>query len=452
MRSITQHIPTNSLISTPSYNLPKKKRRLLCWSDAVIVTTGFGVVSKHILGALYRTGLYEIDQLAINFFGDFYDHEAVPYCIVPAKLGNPKDPYGNQMLVDSLKKKDYDILFVINDTFVVEEVAKHIPALQQQKLQQKKSPFKVVYYYPIDCCLLPNFSSLIKLADRSVAYTNFAREETLKIEGVKPTDVIYHGADIEVFRPLDPKLKIQFRKDYLGITDSDKFLWINVNRNSLRKDIAKTIMAFTEFRKTVPNSALYLHTMPKDGSHNGHIIDLMVIVRECGLVLNKDIFFPQGYHAAKGFPPEVLNRLYNCADAYISTHLGEGFGLTGVEAMAAGVPCVVPNNTSTPELFGKEAERGYIYPCKERIYIDNSGSRLTGHMEDIVATMLNCYQDWRDCRDNKGIILTSKIKNARAFAEQYSWNNVCQSWIKLFEEVASSDFIVPPKQVQGDRL
>ena len=102
-----------------SCNPLKSKRNILCWSDSVLASTGFGVVSKNILDALYKTGLYEIDQLAINYFGDFYDKEQVPYCLVPAKLGNPNDPYGNQMLLQSLNKKDYDYLFIINDTFVI---------------------------------------------------------------------------------------------------------------------------------------------------------------------------------------------------------------------------------------------------------------------------------------------------------------------------------------------
>ena len=44
-----------------------KKYTLLAWSDSATVGTGFGVISKYILGALHATGRYEIYHLAINF-------------------------------------------------------------------------------------------------------------------------------------------------------------------------------------------------------------------------------------------------------------------------------------------------------------------------------------------------------------------------------------------------
>ena len=49
------------------------KKQVLCWSDSPIIQTGFGVVTKYIMKALYNTGKYDIDILAINFYGDFYN-------------------------------------------------------------------------------------------------------------------------------------------------------------------------------------------------------------------------------------------------------------------------------------------------------------------------------------------------------------------------------------------
>lgn len=323
--------PNNSLVLPPSSRKNQQqsrvKQKVLVWSDCVLATTGFGTVSKNILKALHETGKYEIDQLAINYFGDFYDKKEVPYTLVPAKLGDPKDPYGNQMFIDSLLKKDYDIVFVINDTFVVESVTKHIDKIRNMKRSQGKKAFKLVYYYPVDCYLLKKAASMIKIADRAVAYTEFARDSTLKVEGCEPTDVIYHGTDTKVYHPLTRSEQLKFRQDYLNVKDPNRFIFMNVNRNSVRKDIARTILAFSEFRKHVPNSCLYLHTIIQDGA-NGHMTDLSVPLEELGFNSTHDVIFPKGYSASKGFPDFVLNRLYNCADATISTNLGEGWGLS----------------------------------------------------------------------------------------------------------------------------
>jgi len=431
--------PTNSLKLPPlSSTRPRRKQKVLVWSDSVTATTGFGVVSKHILNALYRTGLYEIDQLAINYFGDFYDKNKIPYCIVPSKLGNPKDAFGNQMFIDALRKKDYDIVFVVNDTFVVEQISHHINKVRQAKHQAKRPVFKLIYYYPVDCRLLSAASNMIKIADRSVAYTNFAKTASEAVD-VHPTDVIYHGSDIKNFKPIGQEAKTKYRKEYLGLKSDDTFVIVNVNRNSLRKDIAKTIFAFSEFRKQVPDSLLYLHTVTKDGSNSGHLIDLKICLEELGLNPKTDVLFPTNYNAALGYTTSILNKLYNCGDAYMTTHLGEGFGLTIVEAMAAGIPVIVPNNTTTPELVGGNRNRGYVYPCHEMSFVDNSGFRRTGRIEDIVDTMVQCHQDWQADRVNSSTQRQEIIGRATKFTNKYSWNNICKKWVKLFAEIQNAN-------------
>lgn len=431
------NIPAGSMSVPIADNKPKKT--ILCWSDSVLATTGFGVVSHHILKALYSTGKYEIDQLAINYFGDFYDKNKIPYCLVPARLGDPRDPYGNQMFVDAIKKKDYDFILVINDSFVVHQVSEHMIPLRKAKMDLGRKPFKLVYYYPVDCHLLPGGKGMVEMADRAVAYTNFTKEETIKTfkgkEGI-PSDVIYHGTDIENFFPLPKKERELHRREMFKIADDNTFLIVNVNRNSLRKNIAQTLLVYKEFKKKVPNSLLYLHTVPKDGgAAGGHVVDLMVPVGELGFELNKDVVFPARYSAAKGYPVQVLNRLYGCGDCFLTTHLGEGWGLVVGNAMAAGVPIVAPNNTSMPELLGCNNERGYLYPCKEMAYADNSGYRPLGRMEDILDKLFECYEDWKERKSGIENKQSSIIREARAFTQKYSWNNVCKQWVELFNEL-----------------
>ena len=79
-----------------------------------------------------------------------------------------------------------------------------------------------------------------------------------------------------------------FKKNHFGIA-GDTYLITNVNRNQLRKDIPKTMMAFKEFKKKVKNSVLYLHMAPKDVGG-----DLFEMARILDLIIGKDIKFPAG--------------------------------------------------------------------------------------------------------------------------------------------------------------
>lgn len=420
----------------------QQQQRVLVWSDSILSTTGFGVVSKYIVQALYSTGHYKIDQLAINYYSGIYDRSRVPINIVPARLDDPKDPYGQKMLLDLLQKETYDILFIINDTFVTEKVVQYLKKIKHNQQTHKGKDLKIVYYYPVDCRLLPQYTGLIQLADRSVAYTEFARQSSIDV-GVVPTDVIYHGTDVDIFKPFTTEVTRNFRKQIFGIED-DKFLILNVNRNSIRKNIAQTLLAFTEFKKKVPNSLLYLHCKPVDGTANGLFVDLNVAIAELGLKMGEDIIFPRGYDVANGFPVQFMNQLYNCGNMFLSTDLGEGWGLTRTEAMASGLPIVLPDNTVGPEMMGADQERGYLYPCKEMAYVDGSGYRKIGRLEDIVNKMLECYQD---CKDHNPVLEQRLIK-ARKFTEEHSWYKVGLRWIKVFEEVSKQ----PSKQFEGEAL
>ncbi len=412
------------------------KIKVLAHCDAPTIDTGFGVVSRYILKALHETGNYEIDVLGINYFGSFYDKEEFPYHIVPARLIDPNDPYGNRMLLRSLSEKKYDILFIINDTHVTNDIA---PKIAEYKAKYNQD-LKIVYYYPVDCVLNPRYAQMVTVADRPVTYTQFAWDETVKqIPSLKnKLQFIYHGTDNYLYRPLSAQQQLEARWKYLRLKPDDKtFVWINVNRNSIRKNIPGTILAFSEFKKRNPDkkTLLYLHTVVDD---NG--IDLSTCLWQLGLSHKTDVIFPVNYSSNNSAPAEVLNEMYNMSDCYITTTRGEGFGLTVVESMAAGTPVIAPHITAIPEILGQNSERGFTYQCKEKIFCENTGYREEGRTEDIVRKMEETY----------GIMNTNqqaiKVSAAKKFVLDNSWENITEKWIDLFANINTpgSDIIAEP--------
>jgi glycosyltransferase involved in cell wall biosynthesis len=407
----------------------KNKKRILCWHDSPVANTGFGIVARNILRSLYDTGRYDIDVIGINHTDLFYNRELFPYEIIPATLAGKNEVYGNSLVLETIAKRPYDIFFVMNDTFATSAMAEHLRKIREKIHSAGHNPFRIIYYYPVDCALRPDWVELIKLADRSVAYTHFGRKLTEDLD-IDVTDVIYHGVDTEIFRPLTRTYIRALRAKIFGITGDTTFIWGNFNRNSLRKDVAKTILAFSKFKKAHPNCILYLHMAVCDGLWNGGVdLDLRICCEQAGLEINKDVFFPADYHAGRGISPKALNEVYNCMDGVITTTISEGFGLSTPEAMATGTPVVVPDNTSFPEIVGENRIRGYMYPCKEEVMIDSSGYRKLARLEDIVTSMKDLY---------KKRYSTEQIeicRRAREWTEENSWKNITEKqWVPLFRD------------------
>jgi glycosyltransferase involved in cell wall biosynthesis len=158
--------------------------------------------------------------------------------------------------------------------------------------------------------------------------------------------------------------------------------------------------------------------------------DLARMIEDAGLSQKKDVIYPINFTLANPIPFTVVNKLYNCGDIFLTTHLGEGWGLTITEAMACGVPVVSPDNTCMPEQLGKNSERGYLYPCNDLIYIDTSGYRKKGLLPDIVGKMIQAYDDGP--KENN-----PKVKAALEYAQSLDWTKVGDKWMRLFDEAFS---------------
>lgn len=299
-----------------------ERKKVLCWSDSPIGGTGFGIVSKHVIGSIQETGLYDIDQLAINFHGDFVDKSIVPWELQPARLLDPKDPHGMKMFYRSMLKKHYDIVWILNDLWVSCQVAPAIEKIRKKAAGLGVKPPVFIHYYPVDCRVKKDMTSILEVADMCVCYTSHGKNETLKVmPHIK--EKLYevpHGVDTAAYHPLSPEQKAKLKKQYLGV-DPDTTVVMQVNRNSARKQLPYSILAFAEFRKQVPNSVMYLHTMPNDRG-----APLLQVLDHVGLT-TKDVMFPLKYSPANPAPTDIMNCLYNCGDIFLTTHLGEGWGL-----------------------------------------------------------------------------------------------------------------------------
>lgn len=412
----------------------KERLKVLAWCDTPTCSTGFGQVAKNIFKIL-GSDKYDINVLGINHGGDAYDTAQFPYRIDPATclLSNDTDLHGRPKLLRKIKNERFDILFIIQDTFLVQTVIGEILKIRKELPLDRQ--FAIIYYYPIDG--VPQGSWIrdtVMAVDFPVVYTEYGKKLSYDAVDEKfPLDVIGHGTNKKDFYPLPSTDAYAFRKEVFK-EHAEDFLVLNVNRNQQRKDLHRSFAAYGLFHAKYPNSFYFVNAQMNDiGGHIG------IIAQQYGLFLPDKEKGIKGdwaapaegtFSASQGYTIPIVNGFYNAVDLVISTTLGEGWGLSCTEAMAVKKPVLFPRNTSLIEMIGENEERGYM--CKSGADLehliclggmDNNIVRPTVDVQDMANKMEYIYLNYAE----------AKIKAEAAFEWCASWEDLAPQWRNVFD-------------------
>jgi glycosyltransferase involved in cell wall biosynthesis len=159
--------------------------------------------------------------------------------------------------------------------------------------------------------------------------------------------------DTNLYQPTDT-FEGRTGREIIGFTEHDFVVSvINANKASSaggihRKAWAENLLAFSIFAENKPDAKLYIHT-ERFGNHGGLALD--VLLKAVGLQKHQYRFVNQ--HAMhNGIPNEAMAAIYTATDVLLASTLGEGFGLTLLEAQACGTVAIANNFSAQPELLG----------------------------------------------------------------------------------------------------
>jgi glycosyltransferase involved in cell wall biosynthesis len=389
-----------------------KKTKVL-WCGDIVAMTGFARVTENVIYRL-KDG-FEIVVLGHNWWGDPCDQQK-DFKMYPSSNRFQTAPFGEQRIREVVEKEKPDIVFTINDMWIINEQYRQIQDLH------KAGNFKFVGYAPMDSygwvgCLADTANDW----DAIISYTEFGAHEFVKGGIRKPIAVIPHGVTPGQFYPLD---KTECRKK-LGL-DPDDFIVFNGNRNQFRKRIDITIKAFSEFAVGRPDAKLYLHMGLKDQGW-----DVMgLFAREMtrvGLDPNGRIIMTAQTDGPPNVSVDMLNTIYNACDVGVNTCKGEGWGLVNFEHAACGVPQVVPNHTSCKEIFDGYGE---LIRC-DHIDVDtNYGREMPCPSSEHLVEILDQLHEVPEICDKIG-----KKCYERATDPQFAWDTVASQFGGIFEDV-----------------
>lgn len=231
----------------------------------------------------------------------------------------------------------------------------------------------------------------VKKAHYIVTVSYFVKNELIKYYSLPPDKifVIYNAvslANIPGHQSIDIKKKFNINSEYL----------LYLGRLNIRKNIPNLLRAFSLIKDKTDYSLVLAGKRDWKSENLETIIDNLNLKSKIiftGFVTEEDKFF-----------------LIAQSRIFIYVPFIEGFGIPPLEAMSLGVPCVVSNTSSLPEVVGDAA-----------LLVDPNN---VNEISQAILTLLNNKELYKQY-SRKGI----------ARASRFSWENSATKLLKLFKKV-----------------
>jgi D-inositol-3-phosphate glycosyltransferase len=390
--------------------------RVLFLSDAGS-HTGFAKVTEEIGNRLVTEWGDDVHCLAVNWRGDYWPSHIKMY--LPTAL-QPSDIYGRSRYIEMIDKVDPDVIVMINDPDVVIRHLVDNP-WDTERILLKARPLLV--YLPMDGYNSPPAWEALASVTKRVAMTKFGQD------AMPGSELVYHGVDTATYTP-------QYKKDAkrtMGF-DPERFLILRVDKNSLRKNYADSWRALRPLLRKYPDIDVHFHCQPN--SSDG--INIRAFISRDEDIRDR-VSFSRDLGGFTGWTDSQMVNLYSAADLFISTSMGEGFGLTIAESLACGTPVVAQNVSSITEVVGPggvliEPARPFTVPMGQEQMLPDVDA-FTREIEHLYLA---------------GGVRRKLAKAGREHVEQsFSWDVAAREFHRLITELAEAS--VRQEESHGSR-
>jgi len=381
-------------------------KKNLLWIGDACVPSGFARATHETLDAMDKD--FNITVLGLNYRGDPYNY---PYDVYAAQATGDWAGLNRLIWMCDLVKQKYgslDVIVIQNDPWNIPMYTKHLKRFPEYA----KVP--VVGAIAVDGknCDGMQMNDLAL----GIFWTQFGLDEAREGGFRKSAAVIPLGVDLNVYKPMPKEEALKI----VGLPEKYKDIFIvgNVNRNQPRKRLDLTIRYFAKWVKenniSPEQAALFLHVAPTGDTG----VDLKGLMQYYGIVQYLLLATPEMFY---GKSEAELCATYNVFDLLVSTTQGEGMGLTTMEAMACGVPCIVPAWAALGEWAVNAA---YLVPCTSTAvgppYVNVIGGIADENL--FVDAIDHLYSD-KDART-----LYAKSGLLRMQEEMFRWSNIGQQF------------------------
>ena len=365
--------------------------KLIWFSSAPWVTTGYGVQTRVILQRLKNEG-HDIVCATKHPIGSWMQYEGID--VFTGLSPTLMDEY--------IEREDVDYILSLFDPW-----------------RQGETFTRWVSLTPVDTeRVSPMILSNIVKAEVRVAISQHGKRE---IENADlPCEYVPLGLDCHNDYYPSGEGRDEWRRACK--IDSSTFVvgTVGAHYGNNRKGFLELIKGFAMFNKKVPNSVLHLHTCNSD---NNHVLFLSNVAA-CENIAERVLFVPNLPYMLENITTKQMRDMYNGIDVFCLPTRGEGFGLPIIEAQACGTPVITTNTTTGPELVPDGC--GWLIGVNEddAMWVGLNSYRYRAKPSMIAERMMHAYQEWK-----QGDYKTMQL-NAVANAWHYNWENI---WISHYK-------------------
>lgn len=310
------------------------------FSNAPFSPTGYGTQTKQVVSRMVADGHKMV--VAANYGLEAIQTEWDGIEVWPKGF----DPYSNDIVSPYFadwKARHPGLpaaVFTLFDTWVFKgKWWDELPVVSWVPVDHLPTPPAVAEF-----CAKPNVTA--------VAMSRYGHEQLERL-GIAST-YIPHAIDPDLYKPT-ATFDGRPGRELMKVPD-DAFVVSIVNANKgvvpARKAWGENILAFSIFAERHPDAVLYLHT-ERYGAMGGLALDHLITA--CGLEVGKQVRFINQYALRQGIPDAAMAAIYTASDVLLAPTLGEGFGLTVLEAAACELPAIVNRFSAQPEVAGPDA-------------------------------------------------------------------------------------------------
>lgn len=264
-----------------------------------------------------------------------------------------------------------------------------------------------------------DWAEYLKMADLIIVPSKFCAD-VFERAGFK-TVIVPLGYNDKVFKPIkrEPKLNAA----------TEPFTFIHYDSFNIRKGFSEVFQAFTEeFEDNEPVRLI-----------------LKTVKEHLALPIPKSQY-PQIEIVQGKYTEKELYDLLKRADCMVYPSRGEGFGITPLEAMATGMPAIVPNAHGITEYFNPEfmyeAEvEGMCPALYDRFKGQDVGKMVVCSVPQLRKQMRYIYSHQKEAFE--------KGRAAAKYVKQFTYTQTAEKLAPIFTELMAQEVV---HRVDGDLL